>query len=98
MSMDPEPIFNVSELTAEVAQAAFPKGDRYLKMRDELGTVYTDDQFAGLYPPLGQPAASPWRLALITVVQFAEEMTDREAVDAVRSRIGLKYLLGLEFG
>lgn len=96
MSMYPEPIFDVPELTAEVAQAAFPKGNRYLKMRDELGTVYTDDQFADLYPQVGQPAASPWRLALITVVQFAEEMTDREAADAVRSRIDLKYLLGLE--
>jgi len=95
MSMYPEPIFDVPELTAEVAKAAFPKGNRYMKMRDELGTVYTDQQFADLYPQVGQPAASPWRLALITVVQFAEEMTDREAADAVRSRIDLKYLLGL---
>jgi transposase len=85
MSMYPEPIFDVPEFTAEVAKAAFPKGNRYMKMRDELGTVYTDEQFADLYPQVGQPAASPWRLALITVVQFAEEMTDREAADAVRS-------------
>lgn len=67
-----------------------------MKMRDELGTIYTDEQFADLYPQVGQPAASPWRLALVTIVQFAEDLTDREAADAVRSRIDLKYLLGLE--
>ncbi|MCA9947816.1 MAG: transposase, partial [Anaerolineales bacterium] len=67
-----------------------------MKMRDELGTIYSDGQFADLYPKVGQPAASPWRLALMTIVQFAEDMTDREAADAVRSRIDLKYLLALE--
>jgi len=96
MSMYPEPIFEVPEITAEVARSAFPKGNRYMKMRDELGTIYTDEQFADLYPKVGQPAATPWRLALVTIVQFAEDMTDREAADAVRSRIDLKYLLGLD--
>jgi transposase len=94
--MYPEPIFDVPELTAEVARAAFPKGNRYMKIRDELGTIYTDEQFADLFPKVGQPAWSPWRLALITIVQFAEDLTDRKAADAVRARIDLKYLLGLE--
>ena len=96
MSMYPGPILEIPETTVEVAQAAFPKGNRYMKMRDELGTIYTDEQFADLYPKVGQPAEAPWRLALVTIVQFAEDLTDREAVDAVRSRIDLKYLLGLE--
>ncbi len=96
MSMYPEPDFDIPELTAEIAHAAFPKGNRYMKMRDELGTIYSDGQFADLYPKVGQPAASPWRLALMTIVQFAEDMTDREAADAVRSRIDLKYLLALD--
>jgi transposase len=96
MSMHPEPIFEVPELTATVAKAAFPKGNRYMKMRDELGTLYSDEQFADLYPRVGQPASTPWRLALVTLVQFAEDLTDRQAADAVRSRIDLKYLLGLE--
>jgi transposase len=96
MSMHPEPIFEVPELTATVAKAAFPKGNRYMKMRDELGTLYSDEQFADLYPRVGQPASTPWRLALVTLVQFAEDLTDRQAADAIRSRIDLKYLLGLE--
>ncbi len=52
--------------------------------------------FDGLYPHEGQPAASPWRLALITVLQFAENLPARQAADAVRARIDWKYLLGLE--
>lgn len=96
MSLQAEPIFDVPELTAQVALAAFPKGNIYLQLRDELGTIYEDKQFAELYAHDGQPAISPWRLALVTVVQFAENLPDRQAADAVRSRIDLKYLLGLD--
>ncbi len=96
MSLQPEPLFDVPELTAQVAQAAFPKGNIYLQLRDELGSIYKDELFSELYAHDGQPAISPWRLALVTVVQFAENLPDRQAADAVRSRIDLKYLLGLE--
>jgi transposase len=96
MSIQAEPIFDVPELTAQVALAAFPKRNIYLQLRDELGSIYEDKQFAERYAHDGQPAISPWRLALVTVVQFAENLPDRQAADAVRSRIDLKYLLGLE--
>jgi transposase len=86
----------VPEETARVARAAFPKGNIYMKMRDELGTFYQDEDFAELYPAVGQPAEAPWRLALATVMQFAENLTDRQAADAVCSRIDWKYALGLE--
>jgi transposase len=79
-----------------VAHAAFPKGNRYLEMRDVLGTIYTDELFADLYPSHGQPAEAPWRLALVTVFQFAEGLSDRQAVEAVRGRIDWKYALSLE--
>lgn len=96
MSLRVEPILDVPELTSQVARAAFPKGNIYLQLRDELGTIYEDALFSELYPHDGQPAMSPWRLALVTIVQFAESLPDRQAADAVRSRIDLKYLLGLE--
>ena len=67
-----------------------------MMMRDELGTIYRDDQFADLYPSVGQPAEMPWRLALVTILQFAENLTDRQTADAVRGRIDWKYALGLE--
>lgn len=96
MSLQSEPTRDVPELTAQVARATFPKGNVYLQLRDELGTIYEDERFAHLYPHDGQPAMSPWRLAMVTVVQFAENLPDRQAANAVRSRIDLKYLLGLE--
>jgi transposase len=67
-----------------------------MRMRDELGAIYDDHLFAPLFPARGQPAASPWRLALTTVMQFAEGLSDRQAADAVRSRIDWKYALSLE--
>src|SRR3954451_24475451 len=96
MSLKPTPVGPVPELTAYVARAAFPKGNPYLRLRDELGVIFADDDFADLFPRRGQPALAPWRLALVTVLQFREGLSDRRAADAVRSRIDRKYLLGLE--
>jgi transposase len=87
---------DIPESTIEVARAAFPKGNPYLTLRDKLGTIYADEDFIELFPELGQPALAPWRLALVTVVQFRENLTDRQASEAVRSRIDVKYLLGLD--
>jgi transposase len=96
MSLRPQEIPPVPEETRRVAQAAFPRGNLYMRLRDELGAIYDDQLFAPLFSPRGQPAASPWRLALATVMQFAEGLSDRQAADAVRSRIDWKYALSLE--
>ncbi len=91
----PEPKNNVPEETRRVARAAFPKGNVYLTIRDELGSLYTDAEYAELFPGKGQPAESPGCLMMVTALQFAEGLSDRQAADAVRSRIDWKYLLGL---
>jgi transposase len=83
-------------MTSLVARAAFPKGNLYMRLRDELGTLYTDQDFAHLFRSRGQPALPAWRLALVTVMQFVENLSDRQAADAVRARIDWKYALGLE--
>lgn len=98
MSMQPQPISPVPEETARVAKAAFPKGSTYMQMRDVLGAVYEDTDFSGLFAVRGRPAHAPWRLALVTVMQFAEGLSDRQAAQAVRARIDWKYALGLELG
>jgi transposase len=67
-----------------------------MRMRDELERIYEDHLFAHLFPARGQPAEAPWRLALTTVLQFAEGLSERQAADAVRSRIDWKYALSLE--
>lgn len=69
MSLQAQKIPPVPEETARIARAAFPKGNLYMKMRDELGTIYNDENFSHVYPQRGQPAEPPWRLALITVMQ-----------------------------
>lgn len=96
MSLKPSLTEAIPEETARVARAAFPKGNLYLAIRDELGVLFADADFAGLFPRRGQPAFPPWRLALITVMQFLENLSDRQAAEAVRSRIDWKYALGLE--
>jgi transposase len=96
MSMNPQPIPEIPPETVRVVRAAFPKGSLYIWLRDSLGTIYQDELFADLYPERGQPAYAPWRLALVTVFQFLENLTDRQAADAVRSRLDWKYSLSLE--
>ena len=92
----PKRSHEIPEETIQVARAAFPKGNKLTTPRDTLGPIFEDEAFSELYPSLGQPAESPGRLALVTVLQFMEQLTDREAADAVRGRIDWKYALGLE--
>jgi transposase len=96
MSMHPQEISPVPEETARVARAANPKGNVYMRMRDELGSIYEDQMFTALFPRRGQPAEAPWRLALVTVMQYMEGLSDRQAAEAVRERIDWKYALSLE--
>jgi transposase len=77
----------IPEMTVEVAKAAFPKGNVVMTIRDELGPLFADDEFAALYPTIGQPAASPGRLAMVTVLQYLENLTDRQAAPASRGAL-----------
>jgi len=93
MSLKPVSNFAIPEETARVARAVFPKGHLYLAVRDHFGPLFADETFAALFPTRGRPAESPARLALVTILQFAEGLSDRAAIDAVRSRIDWKYVL-----
>jgi transposase len=95
MSLQAEDGHPIPEATRRIARAAFPKGTLCMRLADRLGTLYQDEQFAALFPPRGQPALSPARLALATVLQFTEGLSDRQTADAVRGRIDWKYALGL---
>jgi len=97
MSMQPKPWPEVPALTARVAKRAFRKqGSLPIRIRDELGSWYADADFAGAYPVRGKPGISPAQLAMVTVLQFTEDLTDRQAADEVRGRVDWKYCLGLE--
>ena len=95
MSLRPQAPPAVPEETRRIARAAFPKGTLCLRIADALGPVYQDSQFAALFPRRRRPAEAPGRLALAVVLQFAENLSDREAAEAVRGRIDWKYALGL---
>lgn len=96
MSLNAPLFYAIPAETIRVAWAAFPKGNLFIRMRDALGSIYTNPQFTTLFSTTGQPAADPARLALILVMQFAEGLSDRQAADAVRARIDWKYALALE--
>ena len=86
----------IPETTAEVAKAAFPKGNVYMTMRDHLNLHYKDSDYAFMFESHeGRLAESPGRLNLIIVMQHAEGLSDRQTAEAVRSRIDWKYALGL---
>jgi transposase len=95
MSMQPKPWPEVPADTAMVAKAAFRKGSLAIRARDELGAWCADADFAGVYGVKGAPGISPAQLAMVTVLQFSENLTDRQAADAVRGRLDWKYALGL---
>jgi transposase len=90
MSLKPMAIPPVPAETARVAKAAFPKGNIYMKLSERVGTIFRDDDFAALFSNEGAPGLPPWRLALITILQFHENLSDRQAAEAVRARIDWK--------
>jgi len=95
MSMQPKPWPEVPAATAGVAKKAFRRGSLAMRARDELGAWCEDADFAAAYGVRGAPGISPAQLAMVTVLQFAENLTDRQAADAVRGRLDWKYCLGL---
>jgi transposase len=97
MTLRPQSLPPVPEATVAAVQAAFPKGNLYVALRLEFGTLYDDQLFADLYPPAGRPVeVAPWRLALVMVMQYLEGLTDRQAADAVRRCMDWKYALSLD--
>ena len=102
MSLHPKAIPPVPEETSRVARAAFPKGNIYLQIRDTLGSIYIDEDFADLFSVKGQPAQSPWQLALICVMQYMENLSDRQAADIENYRLpkldSEREVLGTQMG
>jgi transposase len=97
MSLRPQPLPPVPAATEAAVRAAFPKGNLYMELRAEFGTLYDNQLFADLYPPEGRPVeVAPWRLALVMVMQYIEGLTDRQAADAVRRCMDWKYALSLD--
>ena len=95
MSLHTQPLEPIPELTCRMARASFPKGTLAMHLRDALGAIYQDADFAHLFPKRGRAAEAPWRLALVTILQALENLTDRQAAEMVRGRLDWKYALSL---
>ena len=96
MSLRQESLLPIPKETVKVAKAVFGEKNRYLQIRDQLGELYPVEEFAELYAVRGQPGVSPWRLAMVSIFQYMEDLSDEQAANAVRSRIDWKYALSLE--
>ncbi|MCB0165875.1 MAG: transposase, partial [Anaerolineae bacterium] len=92
----PRKNWDIPAETKRIALKSLPQGNDYLVLRDKIGVLYEDETFAELFERRGQPAESPGLLSLVLVMQFGEGLTDRQAAEAVGSRIDWKYVLGLE--
>lgn len=95
MSLRSPAAYIIPEDTEQAARASFPKGHPLMRIADEFGLLYSNFQFSSLFSHTGQPALDPARLALITVFQFMEGLSDEQAVDAVRGHLAWKYALAL---
>jgi transposase len=91
----------IPQATADLARKVHRSGTSEMRVRDALGPLFADvdftgGAFAGMYSGLGQPGLSPALLAMVMVLQFKANLSDREAAEAARDRISWKYALGVE--
>ena len=84
------------EETVRVARAIYPDGNPVMRLRDALHLEVIDSDFSDLFPLRGQPAESPARLAWVSLLQFMEGLTDRQAADAVKSAADTARSIGDE--
>src|ERR1700749_1363694 len=96
MSICPRPGAEVPALTARVTRASNPGGTTAMWVRDRLDGLWRDEDFHAWYSPGGRPGLSPAQLAPVSFLQFALNLSDRQAAEAVRCRLDFKYALGLE--
>ena len=91
MSLNPQRNMEIPEETVRLIQIVLPEGNTYTRMRDRLGPCYTDEQFKDLFALVGQPGYSPWRLGLVSIIQFMEDLSDRQVAEAIPVRIDWLY-------
>ncbi len=97
MSLQPRPWPEPAEEIATAVRKMYAgrRAPLPVVIRDELGEVFADEAFAVAFADRGTPGWSPGRLALVTGLQMVENLTDRQAAEAVRDKISWKYALGL---
>ena len=97
MSMQPEPWAEPDPQVAAAVRAIYRRKEFPLavQVRDMLGEVFPDERFLDLFGVRGRPGYSPGLLALVSVFQAVEKLTDRQAAEAAGRDLAWKYALGL---
>src|SRR5690606_22452876 len=95
MCLKPQPPRPMPEDTGRVGAALLDPDSPYRFIGDVLYEQFHDEEFADLYPIVGQPALSPVLLSFVTIFQDLENLSDRDAVFALKDRISWKYALHL---
>ncbi|GAU70617.1 Clp family protein [Streptomyces sp. NBRC 110611] len=88
----------IPSLTARMARASDLRGTAAMWVRDRLDGLFADGDFADWFPVNGRRGISPARLALVSVLQYAENLSDRQAAETVRCRLDWKLLPGAGVG
>lgn len=83
--------------TAHAAMSLFGKGNVFLRLGDALSSLLCDLVPIEMKPNArdNQTAQTKIQLSLLTIFQFAEELTNQQMVEALRNRVELKYALHL---
>lgn len=87
MSLQPIPFPALPDDTARVARRALRRGNVYLTFGDQIGVLWSDEEWSILYGMQGPAAVSPAPLVLVLIFQALENLSDRQAAEAVRVRI-----------
>jgi len=93
--LKPQPLGPIPGETLNLGHTLLDEDNLYRKIGDEYAELVKDEDFASLYSNTGQPAYSPARLSLVKVLQAMEHLSDRVALQMVRTRIDWKYALHL---
>ena len=98
VSVQPRPWPKPAEVIVAAVRAkyAWREAPLAVQVRDRFGELFPDVEFESAFAGRGRPGWSPGRLALVTVLQMAEGLTDRQAAEAVREKLSWQYALGLD--
>lgn len=86
-----------SSLSQAIYDKMIEKGSIWWHLRHEVAPLLPDEMFSEMYSlDNGRPAISPSMLAIATIIQMHERLSDRRMEEAARYDVRVKYALGLE--
>jgi Transposase domain (DUF772) len=95
MPLYPVPFPPIPEDTARAVEILFGKGNVYIRLGEHINEILSQLGAEMSEVPGKSSAETNLWYAMIVAFQFAEELTDRQILEALRNRVDLKYALHL---